>query len=246
MKTSNNLLQKWQNWKIKHTTSIKKTTANTTLHLFISNARNAFWQSNLYTRCRDLPLSRFIRCACDGDLKALARLPIVPQTILRHTWARISEEYAKLSASPEYEKSFALSKEIAREQSKLSTIKLCLYILSIKHSKQCVECLVKLGYTLPSGTNNPAALRKALQRIAKSAGMINLELQNKRKQYQKMLSGTRPMAKNNFTQALATLSKYMGFRINPKEITVEEYLTMQNQMNKETHIASSSKNKKIG
>lgn len=217
-----------------------------TLLPLISTVRNVFWQSSLYTRCRDLPLCRFIRCACDGDLKALCRFPIVPKSILRHTWAHISEEYAKLSGSPGYEKSFALSKEIAREQSKLSTIRLCLYILSVKYSKECVECLVKLGYTLQFDTNNPAAFRKALERIAKSAGMINLELENKRKQYDKILSGAKPMAKNNFTQALAILSKYMGFRINPKEVTVEEYLTMQKQMNKETQAAPLFKNSKVG
>lgn len=246
MKKSKNLLGKWQNWKVKHIISTKKIIKNMILPRLMFNAQSAFWQWSLYTRCRDLPLSRFIRCACDGDLKALCRFPIIPQTILRRTWAHISEEYAKLSGSPGYEKSFALSKEIAREHTKLELIKMCLRILIVKHSKESINRLRELGYTYRFDWDNPAAFRKDLERVGKSAAMIALELENKRKQYDKILSGAKPMAKNSFMQALAILSKYMGFRINPQEVTVEEYLTMQKQMNKETQAPPSFKNSKVG
>lgn len=234
MKESGNWLKKWLSWKGKPITSIKRTIMSSILHRLMYRMKNAYMRWSLYLRCNELPLAHFITCICDGNVKLIRKRGFVSTKMLLKAWSGITEEYARLSGDTGYEKSFLLSKEIARENGKLTLIKVCLNILSIRYSKKCVDYLAKLGYDYKFPENDPESFRKDWDRVRKKVRMLDLELKEKRRQYEKLLSEcSTHTSREAFSRSLAMLSKYMGFRINPEKVTVEEYVIMQKQYDKE-------------
>lgn len=219
---------------------------NSILRRLMWHVRNVYVRWSLYTRCNELPLSRFIRCICDGELKWLRKRGVVPAKMVKDVWAGITEEYAKLSGDTGYEKSFLLSKDIARENGKLVLIKICLNVLSARYSGSCVNCLRKLGYNYEFLKDDPVSFQKDWERVRKKVRMIALELKEKRVQYEKLLaSSSKRSTHETFSRSLSVLSKYMGYRIDPERVSVEEYLTIQKQYDKEIKAQALSKNSKV-
>lgn len=244
MKKLNNLLQKWPRSTAKHTTSTKKPTAATTLPPLTSRIKTACVQLSLYSRCDQLPLSRFITCICGGNLTPLRKHPFVTKKLLNTTWNRIIEEYSKLTGDAGYEKTFRLSKDIARENVKLLVINACLKVLSVRYSQQSVDCLRQLGYCYRFDQNDMETYRFDLERVRKKARMITVEIEEKTRQYKNLTSPSGGSASvENFTQTLVLLSKYMGYRISAENITVSEYVTISKQYKKEIDQLSAKKSK---
>lgn len=240
MKKLRKWLKKWLYWKEKYIISIKKTHPNTILHRVIT----AYVQWCLYTRCKELPLNRFIRCICNSELKALKKRGFLTKKILAKTWALLTEEYARLSGDTIYQKSFLLSKEIARENGKLTLIRACLHLLSFQYSKKCILHLNDLGYHYPFKQEDPVGFRRDMEKVRRKARMISISLKEKRKQYEKLTHTENRIPTEVFTRTLILLSKYMGHRINPAQVTVEEYIIMQKQYEREIQAHTSLKNKK--
>lgn len=236
MKKLKNLPVKWQNWRIKHILFILKEETSTILPRLMSRVMNFYRRSSLYSRCNELTLERFMRCICDGDIRALRKHPLVSKSILYRTWARVGDEYAKLSGDTGYESNFVLYKDMARESGKLELVKSCLRILHVRYSETCVSCLPGLGYTYKFDENDPVGYRRDLDLAGKKARMISVELAESRGRYNKILSkqGSQRSTKEDFSRVLAILSKYMGYRVDPRVITVEEYVMMQKQYEKKT------------
>lgn len=243
MKKKRSLRLKWLPW-------------NAWFSVFYGNARAIFCrlmvnvidgyrEHCLYVRCGELPLERFIRCMCEGDMPALRRCGMVRKCVLKRTWVKILEEYAKLSGDAGYEKSFLLSKEIARENVRFLLVKSCLKVLGVRYSRKCVDYLRTQGYVYPFDKDDPAAYRKDWEQVNKKARMIGVELVNKRKLYERSFSEAGKLPpREGFIRALASLSKYMGFRIDPEKVTVEEYVVMQKQYEKEVLALAGNKGRK--
>lgn len=244
MKKLKNLRVKWQNWKTKPTSFTERKKVGMTLRHLMLRVTNAYVQWSLYTRCSELPLERFIRCVCDGDLVALQKYRFTEKRTLERVWAKLIEEYAKLSGDAGYERNFILSKEITRENGKLVLIKLCLNVLIVKYSRKCIDRLIMFGYDYPFDRNDPTGFRRDLERVSKNARMISIEIETKQKQYDKLTAGVgkRP-SHDSFTKILTTLSRHMGYRIDSKLVTVSEYIAMQKQYGKE--VKASLENSKV-
>ncbi|MEG1950479.1 MAG: hypothetical protein RR137_08965 [Odoribacter sp.] len=211
------------------------------LRRLMLNAPNVYVRWNLYTQCSELPLDRFIRCL-DGDLSALKKHLYVPKYLQMKVLSIIIEEYAKLSGDSGYEKSFLLSKEMARDACRLSLIRMCIKVLLVEYNKRCVDVLISLGYNYRFDNSNPIGFKKDIDRIEKNARMLEIEISTKRAQYDKIFKKKcASKSSGDFVKALTVLSKYMGYRIDPKLITVNEYVSIRRQYDKETTILQKQK-----
>lgn len=199
---------------------------------------------SLYSRCDELPLNRFIECVRSNRTTLLRKHLFVGRKCLRATWLVIMEEYAKLLGDTKYQRTFQLSRDITRDACILTLIELCINVLRAKYSQGCVGVLNKLGYTYKFDKNDSLSYHSDLERVAKKAKMLRVEIEKNRVLYENIISISGDNGKDNFSGTLLILSKYMGYRIDLKTITVTEFIELKNQYDREAKLMESSKHRK--
>ena len=171
-------------------------------------------------------------------MKALRRHPLVTRAMIKRVWASIREEYAKLSGNDDYINGLELAREIASAVIRLNIIHGCLHVLRAVHSEKMIGVLSKLGYKY-----NNESLPKFVENVARRAKMIEAEIDSKRKQLD-ALSRSSATGNSDFTSALVTLSRFVGYRVDPRRTLVTEFLSIKRQFEKESEDTSKKISKK--
>ena len=159
--------------------------------------------------CDNITLDVFIRCLVYNDLKVLGDCP---DEELREIWERLYEEYAELSGNKAYSNTVSLIQRISVLEAKLQ-----LAVIGIND----MDMLNRLGYK--------GEINSLTGKIQKDA----LILQQKQKELEQVSSEKRQLKEADFTAWIVQVSKYMGYRIDRKKITVSEFIEMNKQMEKE-------------
>lgn len=191
--------------------------------------------SNLFTQPNQTPLDVFIDVLINHNLNRLIRTGKAKLRDLAEAWEILFTEYCELSGSPQYIKIFNLSRQIGQQQSKILAIDLCIQVLSIRYSAACVTTLRKQGYNYKFDINNMANYNNDLNTVKIKSKTVRLTLEQALLAYQKLISENtgKQLTAQYFETQLVELSKFMGFRLNPKEITVSEYIAVLKRMEKE-------------
>lgn len=200
--------------------------------------------SNLYHHCSELPLADFISCVIDKNYKALLKYGHASPYDLSRAWDSIYSEFSEMSGSPAFKLIMNLSKDIGFLESKLLSISLCLRVMERRADERCIKILKNYGYAYSFNINDTDQYKKDLETIATRSGSIRLALQQKRNEYNASIKGmsSKEVTREDFTKILAVLTKYMGFRIDPRQTTVSEYVSYRKLYEHETE--SSLRNKK--
>jgi hypothetical protein len=173
----------------------------------------------LAQRCSEVTLDEFIDCLVNGNLRRLARSGSPTDEELQAAWEKVYGEYVELSGNHSYSYYFSLVKSISVLQTKLQLANMLL-----RHG--AIETLKELGY---SGD--------AKKIIAKMKREI-IELQAKQKELERFKeeSKNETMKESDFIAWIIHVSKYLGYHIDRKTVTVSEFMAANKIMNEEIDI----------
>ena len=194
--------------------------------------------SNLYIRCRETPLDVFIDVLVNKNLNRLVRFGKATQKQINYAWEALFSEYCEISGTPQFQRLLSLTKEIGSHQSKLLTIQLCTKVLGYRYSQRCVLTLKRLGYNYKFNIQDPAGYVKDLKSVFTKSKTTELALDQALNEYQKLLnsSGGSQLTEDHFEKILVELSKFMGFRIDRKQVTVSEYVAILKRREREIDV----------
>jgi len=184
----------------------------------------------LYERCSELPLSRFIRCICEGDYSALLIEGEAPAETLKSTWETLYEEYLDLTANTGNNEVLQLLNEFDGLFYKYAVIENCVEILRVFKEDDLVAILRSRGFNFPFDHNDTERYLKDLDRVMVRAKKILVDMDIRRKQLesiQKASEGTK-IDRPYFDTILVTLSKFAGFHVNEDIISVSRYAALLN------------------
>jgi len=187
---------------------------------------------NIYTRCRELPLDVFIDVLINKNLKRLIKHGSAGLHELGEAWDRIFWEYCDLSGSEDYRTFIYNAKDLGYAESKLRIMVICQFVLSNRYSQDCVNALRKFGFNGEFPVDNQARYNADLEKLANRIRSAQLEYSVKLKESESFLPKSRAenITEETFDKALIAMSKFMGFRISRKEITVSEFLSIKKLM----------------
>lgn len=178
-------------------------------------------RENLYLRCSDLPLDIFIECIVEDKFNRLVRHGTPSQMQISNAWGIIITEYSELSDSQSYRQILSLSREVGILKAKKTSIEICLDLLMLRYSQRCVDILRELGYRISYET-----YKKDILSIRTKSNTIDIQLKQKQIEYDDMFKNLKKTERKQFDDTLSVLSKFMGYRVDPRQITVSEYVAM--------------------
>jgi hypothetical protein len=192
----------------------------------------------LYTRCRETPLDVFIDVLVNKHMIRLVHHGKATQCQINEAWEILFTEYCELSGSPQYLKLLNLTREIGALQTKLLTIQLCIRVIGFRNSQKCVATLRRFGYNYKFNPQDPEGYVKDLKAVITKSKSAELALDQALSSYEKMFaeSNGNHLTEDHFVTVLVELSKFMGFRINPREITVSEYIAIIKRREREIEL----------
>jgi len=197
--------------------------------------------SNLYQGCNECPLDVFIDCLVNNKLERLIKSGEASQKELAEAWQKIWFEYCDLSDNPEYRNMLNLIKETSYLESKLLTIRLCLQKIIHKPDENCIAILKKYGYRYDFDKSDEAKFIKDIEQVLAISKSIEIEVLRNRKQLEKSQEVKHDKVnQSTFDKMLVVMSKWIGYRLDKKILTVSEYALIGKMMEVESNISESS------
>jgi len=203
-------------------------------------------QTMLYTRCSQTPLDVFIDALVNKNLDRLVIYGKATHKQISDAWELLFTEYCEISGSPQYQRLVNLSREIGGLQSKLLSISLCTKVLSYRYSSKCITTLRRFGYIYKFNLQDPESYIRDIKAVVTKSKSVQIALDQSLADYDKLMkeSNGKNLSEDYFQKALVELSKFMGFRINAKEVTVSEYVAIVKRREKEINYLLSKQNSK--
>jgi len=193
---------------------------------------------NIYRHCSELLLDKFIDCVVDKDYNSLLKYGSAPDEMLIRAWDQIYAEFSEISGSPSYKLMANLSKEIGYLEAKILSISLCLDVLKRRPDVGCIKTLRNYGYNYVFDITDVEEYTLALEAIAVRMGAVRIALTQKRNEYNTQINSLsgKEVTRDDFLKIIATLTKYMGFRIDSRQVTVSEYVSYRKLYEQESEI----------
>jgi hypothetical protein len=182
--------------------------------------------------CDVLTLSQFLRVNTTGDHTILLVSGKATPEQLADAWHDIITEYAELSNTDQYQAGMKLITEYAHLKNRYVMLVMAVKVLHYKYDKDCVEILQRAGYNYEFSETNPVARLKDLDLVSKKMKTIQVQLEQKTAELDHMNKDQQKADQNTWTDSIATISKFMAFRIDPNVVTVSEYVGYQRQLQK--------------
>ena len=202
-------------------------------------------QANVYRSCGEIPLEAFIDATVNGNHARILKCGKATPYQIDEAWKNLYSEYCDISDTKPYKHLFALNKEIGQLHGRLLQVRVCLKVLSIHYVRYCEVSLQNMGYYCTLDPANKEEYDKTLKAINQKSKTIELALMEKKKEHANAIAeyGGKDITEADFTRNLVELSSYMKFRINPKEITVLEYVEIRKKYDAEAEYIEKQNNK---
>lgn len=183
-----------------------------------------------YPGCRELLLDGFISYMTTRKPEALCRKGVAPADEAAEHWEILYAEYCTLVGLQSYQELFGAYKEIARLRSNMMIIETALLVLNMRPSEICASSLCEIGYKYTEGKDR----LKQLDLIAKKSKNLSILIKIKQKEIDAIVSRSKgTVSEADIRKGIASLSKYMGIRVDTSIVTVYEYAMMQRLMQEE-------------
>lgn len=193
-----------------------------------------------YRTCSELPLYNFIKIVVDDDLTWLYAedKSILTRNIdLNALWMDIFSEYTELSNNPQNKHVFALKKELAIINNKLTVIQTSVNYLSQFYDKRLCDMLVKMGFRYKF---TPESLAEDLKLTVSSAKKLLIRRKEVQAEYDGLNKSSGKATEDYFYGLIRDISRFNGFPIDPKKTNVTEFVKDINAFN----LANTPKNGK--
>lgn len=188
--------------------------------------------SKWYLSCNELPLENFILALVDSRLNLLRKDGTWKfKETTSEIWGKIMLEYAEISGNETMKGAVRLGKDIGILNAKIFAARTAIYILSLKDNQSAIDVLRRIGLNYDYEGNIFEACIKATRKIKG----LELELSSKSSEYSRLMQSkeVKNLDRDYFTRQLVEMGKYMGYRIDPKAVTVSEFVAIKKRMERE-------------
>lgn len=187
-----------------------------------------FNKPKYYDSCNDLPLYNFIKLLSTKDLSYLV-ISGKPKN-LPEVWDKVFNEYVQLTGSEKQTQILALTKEVAYLGNKIFMVNSVIYSLRIQYSEELVGVLKKLGFTISLNVKNLKDYERQLDLLSTRLKSTISIYEKKAEELKKINSSddNETNIESQYLGWLTELSKFQGYRLNPKDITVTEFVNILN------------------
>lgn len=180
---------------------------------------------NLYTSIYKLPLSRFIDCYVDNDLRALIITGDATEEELASLWQDIADQYNEASAGLEQQYYLSLNADVVKLQIKSHAIMMIVGILKqgyVKKFADYLNILCSKKYTWD--INNREQYDQQLDSCLAKTAFLQLQLTEKQNSLKGFIKDedAKP-TRADFQKTLITLSDFAGRELDENVITVFSY-----------------------
>ena len=186
----------------------------------------------MYKSCFTLPLERFINCIVDHDYNSLVIKGKHTPEELAAQWEQIYAEYSELSGNIVYSNYVDLMKDYVRSLYQLQVLIGALSVLSLKYDPEMVKALRTVGFNEPLPEDDIEVFLSSMDKLSRKIGSVNLMVKNTRAKVEaeqkKMKS--KQMTRQDFLGVISGVTKFMQFRIDPKVVTVAEFVAYQKDL----------------
>lgn len=169
-----------------------------------------------YTSIYDLPLYNFVRISLGDDAEKLLVKP--------ETWQKILLQYSSASGDKNIEHLFILARDIVYLSNRLKIIDTIVAQLTTRRIDGLVELLKNdLGFNFEF-----VDLDVDLKRVISKSKSEVIKLKLAQTQYDEMQNTKGDSAtEESWADEISVLSKFQGYTIKQKDITVGEYLSIK-------------------
>lgn len=181
--------------------------------------------STFHRSCKTLPLFAFVEAYCNNDLSLLILSGTPTEEELATAWQEIIFEYSSLIKSENSDYLFELEKKIALSGHHIFYVDNATMFLRFQHSLEIVNELRNLGYDLPDMPQE-----NDLNKVVSIAKTIVFDLAEMRDEYERLTNTVngKKQTEDDFYKTIAALSKYQGYRMEPKSTTMTEFCAVFN------------------
>lgn len=181
---------------------------------------NWFKPSSCFTSCYDLSLFLFVKVLTTSETKWLIRSGNPSTEQLKEAWEKIFDEYSELSENKQHNYLLTLLREYYAIPNKLTIIQTIVDNLAVKYDPELIAMLRQLGFR---HSYSPDTIVKDLKlTVTQSKGLI-LKYRALYDDLERLQTADSKAEPNDFDLILSELSKYQGYRLDPKQIMVSEF-----------------------
>lgn len=180
----------------------------------------------IYRNCNELPLSVFIKIVTTDDISYLSTDGKGSVMDLNAAWTDIYSEYFELCSSSDCKHMINTVKEIAIAENKIAIINAAVTVLRIGHSDKMYGILARLGFKVKR-LDNYEERSAELDRVISRAKSLVYILNEAERQLSTMENRGKKASLEDYTNSIVRLGKFQGYRIDPEETSVAEYLAIQ-------------------
>jgi hypothetical protein len=172
--------------------------------------------------CSSVTLDAFVDCLVNGNLRRLS--DTATEQELHEAWGALCAEYGRLSGGQQNGYAFSLRRRVAALGAKLSLAGVALCCAGEARR----TWLKKAGYA-----GSDAERRMALDTVLYEDARRELEAVEKESG-----GGGESMTSERFTRWIVSVSKFMGFSIDRRTVTVLEFLQMSTLLEESVKIGT--------
>lgn len=183
-----------------------------------------------YTSCEELPLYNFIRMVVESDYRFILKKPFKEQKDinLSEKWEIVFEEYTVLTGNVSNKALFSLLKDIYGLEIKLRLTYSCIDYLTQWFNQDLCDVLKSMGY---DGEFTIETMEKDLRNTFAEAKRLTLQLRDNETDYNATGKNDKEPTAKDFQSLLVHLSKFVGFKLDSKNLTVAEFVSFLDEYN---------------
>lgn len=179
-----------------------------------------------YISCNELPLFNFIKLSVIGDMEYLYKekaRPWMKPADLTEIWDKIADEYKVLIKDKKSSHVLTLLKDITFMNNQLMLIQLSVNFLHKYYEPGICDLLRRLGFQY--AFKDDESLYKDLKLVVSSAKRILVDKIAAEKELESIPSDGKAATENDYIALIGQMSKYMNFKIDPKNTTIAEFVS---------------------
>jgi hypothetical protein len=172
-----------------------------------------------------------VKILTGGDLKHLViRGKVLPE-VLREAWAAISAEYADINKDELSKHNLMLLRDVHYLNNRIIIIEMIVKALITRRDENLIKHLRSMGFSFAyaEGPNYINDLKLTISQTKRLKTMFDQKTAELKK-----LQDQPELTETDYIDSLTVLSKWVGYRLDYKTISVAEYLLILNHFKAET------------
>jgi hypothetical protein len=184
-------------------------------------------KDQLYQKCSEFTVDRFISVVVDNDFSVLVKTKGAIKAKKKHlieAWDKIYSEYSELLQNDEQKVYLVLIKERCALQSKIYVTQLLVESISKRYNEESLKVLKRLGFEFPFTKKSYIKDLNKVLTLIKSDQLQLVSVETQLKPFMKDVKINR----SDILDLLILLSKHNGYAIKEEDTTLQSYISHLN------------------